>query len=193
MVASAQSKSQRWFKENWTIPSRCFTHDDIFYDPRNMKHGMYAGECSASVTAASDWTCQNAGGCTARRNCNQIVHATHCDRLSHGNLTFETIKDCAHGGSEVRGKSSHWRLSLHWWIMEDISTSTVEATYSKTKGLDDFFTEMWKSYASLFMQKNPRARPSEGISPFASVAKVLNYHFTRLFMIHEYSSIIFLI
>ena len=70
--------------------------------------------------------------------------------------------------------------------IEDISTSTGEATYSKIKGLDDCFTEMRKSYTSLFVHKNLRAHSSEGITPFAQLRKFSTIMYDHLW----YTSII---
>ncbi len=64
--------------------------------------------------------------------------------------TFRNDRICFHGG----GRDVYDGLSLNQHCCS--KTSTGEATYSKIKGLDDCFTEMRKSYTSLFVHKNLR-------------------------------------
>ena len=79
--------------------------------------------------------------------------------------TFRNDRICFHGG----GRDVYDGLSLNQHCCS--KTSTGEATYSKIKGLDDCFTEMRKSYTSLFVHENLRAHSSEGITPFAQLRK----------------------
>jgi hypothetical protein len=67
---------------------------------------------------------------------------------------FRNVRICFHGG----GRDVYDGLSLNQHCCS--KTSTGEATYSKIKGLDDCFTEMRKSYTSLFVHKiYVRVRP----------------------------------
>ena len=114
----------------------------------------------------------------------------HC---GHGNgegswappviATFRNDRTSFHGG----GRDVYDGLSLNQHCCS--KTSTGEATYSKIKGLDDCFTEMRKSYTSLFVHKNLRAHSSEGITPFAQLRKFSTIVYDHLW----YTSIIFLI
>ena len=68
--------------------------------------------------------------------------------------TFRNDRTSFHGG----GRGVYDGLSLNQHCCS--KTSTGEATYSKIKGLDDCFTEMRKSYTSLFVHKiYVRVRP----------------------------------